>query len=143
MTGTNKKERQPLGRLVDALVEDILAASDEEILAEEAAAGADPAKTADAMQALFERSVLLSNKDKMRRAKAGATAARQVSVVPTVTGTADARERLRRVLASRPADVPLTLAARNESELSDEDVLGMLQDLEELGITLPANKTGG
>jgi hypothetical protein len=30
--------------------------------------------------------------------------------------------------------VKLTLAARNENELSDVDVLGMLQDLEELGI---------
>jgi hypothetical protein len=140
MTGNNNRERQPLSRLVEALVEDILAASDEEILAEEAEAGTDPAKTAAAMQALFEKSVLLSNKDKMRRAKAGAEAARHVLVVPTATVVANPREHLRRVLASRPAGVPITLAARNESELSDEDVLGMLQDLEELGITLPQDK---
>jgi hypothetical protein len=143
MTGNNKKERQPLSRLVEALVEDILAASEEDILAEEAEAGADPAKTADAMQALFEKSVLLSNKDKMRRAKAGADAARYVVVVPMATAAANPREYLRRVLASRPSGVPITLAARNESELSDEDVLGMLQDLEELGITLPKDTTGG
>jgi hypothetical protein len=143
MTGNNKKERQPLSRLVEALVEDILAASEEDILAEEAEAGADPAKTADAMQALFEKSVLLSNKDKMRRAKAGADAARYVVVVPMATAAANPREYLRRVLASRPSGVPITLAARNESELSDEDVLGMLQDLEELAITLPKDTTGG
>jgi hypothetical protein len=143
MTGNNKKERQPLSRLVEALVEDILAASEEDILAEEAEAGADPAKTADAMQALFEKSVLLSNKDKRRRAKAGADAARYVVVVPMATAAANPREYLRRVLASRPSGVPITLAARNESELSDEDVLGMLQDLEELGITLPKDTTGG
>ena len=42
-----------------------------------------------------------------------------------------------RALAACPPNVRLTLAARNESELSDGDVLGMLQDLEELGLVTP------
>ena len=37
----------------------------------------------------------------------------------------------------------LTLAARNENELSDADVLGMLQDLEELGIIRPDDESAG
>ena len=56
---------------------------------------------------------------------------------------ANARERLRRVLASCPPDMKLTLAARNENELSDADVLGMLQDLEELGIIRPDDESAG
>jgi hypothetical protein len=55
----------------------------------------------------------------------------------------DVRGRLRRVLASCPPDVKLTLAARNESELSDADVLGMLQDLEELGIVMSDDESAG
>jgi hypothetical protein len=51
------------------------------------------------------------------------------------------RERLRRVLASCPPDTKLTLAARNEDDLSDADVLGMLQDLEELGIIVPSDES--
>jgi hypothetical protein len=38
--------------------------------------------------------------------------------------------------------VRLTLAARNEYELSEADVLGMLLDLEELGIVAPEDSSG-
>jgi hypothetical protein len=56
---------------------------------------------------------------------------------PKIVSMANVRDRLRRALATCPPDVKLTLAARNENELSDADVLGMLQDLEELGIVAP------
>ena len=46
------------------------------------------------------------------------------------------------MLASCPPHVRLTLAARNEDELSDADVLGMLLDLEELGIVAPEDSSG-
>lgn len=58
MTGTDKKGRAALSRLADALVEDVLAASDHEILAEFAESHGDPAKDAADMRALFERTVL-------------------------------------------------------------------------------------
>lgn len=56
---------------------------------------------------------------------------------------AEARQRLRRILASGTADVKLTLAARKEDELSDSDVLGMLEDLQELGAMSPDDDKGG
>ena len=142
MTGTKNNERQPLGRLVDALVEDILAASDEDILAEESDSSADIATTVANMKALFEKSILLANKHKMQRAQLGA-AARHTSVAPMKWEAAPAREWLRSLGASHPANVSLTLAARNERELSDEDIMGILQDLEELGIPFPGKKIGG
>lgn len=43
----------------------------------------------------------------------------------------------------RPPDIKLTLAARNENELSDADVQGMLQDLEELGLVVSDEQSGG
>jgi hypothetical protein len=137
MTDTDKKARESLGGLVDVLVEDVLAASDEEILAEFTEAHGDPAKNSAEMRALFEKSVLKANKDHLRAAKAGLAASRALVPTAKVVSLSDARERLRRVLASCPPDVKVTVAARNESELSDADVLGMLQDLEELGIITP------
>ena len=71
MTGANKKEREALSRLADVLIEDVLAATDQEVLAEFLEAQGDPAKNADAMRALFETSVQKANKDRLRAAQAG------------------------------------------------------------------------
>jgi hypothetical protein len=142
MTGTKKERRTALARLADALIEDVLATPDQELLAEFSDARGDPAKNADAMRALFEKSVLKSNKDRLRAAQAGLAASRAHSGPARIFNMQNARERLRRVLASCPRDVKITLAARNENELSDADVLGMLQDLDELGIVAPDDDGG-
>jgi hypothetical protein len=143
MTDTDKKAREALGRLVDVLVEDVLDASDEEILAEFAETHGDTAKNSAEMRALFEKSVLKANKDRLRAAKAGLAVSRAAAPAPKIVNIENARERLRRVLAACPPDMKLTLAARNENELSDADVLGMLQDLEELGIVPPDDESAG
>ena len=143
MTGTNKKEREALSRLADVLIEDVLAASDQEILAEFVEAQGDPANNAAAMRALFETSVQKANKQGLRAAQAGLAASRRRPVTPKIDNMQNVRERLRRVLASCPPQTKLTLAARNEDELSDDDVLGMLQDLEELGIVAPGDESDG
>ena len=143
MTNTDKKGREALGRLVDVLVEDVLAASDEEILAEFVETHGDPAKNSAEMRALFEKSVLKANKDRLHAAKAGLAASRAAPPASKIVSMENVRERLRRVLASCPPDVKLTLAARNENELSDADVLGMLQDLEELGIITSDDESAG
>jgi hypothetical protein len=139
----DKKGRKVLSRLVDVLIEDVLAASDEEVLAEFAATHGDPTNNAAEMRALFEKSVLKANKDRLRTAKAGLAASRAAAPASKIVSMENVRARLRRVLASCPPDVKLTLAARNENELSDMDVLGMLQDLEELGIITSDDESGG
>jgi type IV secretory pathway VirJ component len=129
--------------LVDTLVEDVLATSDQEILAEFVEMKNNPAQNTEAMHALFEKSVVKSNKSRLRDAKAG-LAADRAAIAPTkIVNIANVRDRLRRALAACPPDVKLTLAARNESELSDADVQGMLQDLEELGIVVPDEQSDG
>ena len=138
MTGTNKKAV----RLADALVEDILSTPDREILAEFSDLNGDPRKNSDAMRALFEKSVLKVRKARLYAAQADVAADRITSSTRKVASTQDARGRLRRVLASCPPHVRLTLAARNEDELSDADVLGMLLDLEEFGIVAPEDSSG-
>ena len=142
MTGPDKEGREELARLVDVLVEDLLATSDQEIVAEFIEEKGDPAKNADIMRALFEKSVLKSNKDRLHAARAGLEADRAAPVTAKIVSMANIRGRLRRTLAACPPEVKLTLAARNENELSDTDVLGMLQDLEELGIVAPDDESG-
>ena len=141
MTDTDRKGRKALGRLADVLIEDVLAASDEEILAEFAETRGDPAKNSAEMRALFESSVLKANKGRQHAAKAGLAASRAPAPAAKVVSMTNVRERLRRALASCPPDVKVTLAARNEVELSDADILGMLQDLEELGVITPDDES--
>jgi hypothetical protein len=142
MTGPDKKGREALARLADVLAEDLMAASDQEIIAEFIDEHGDPAKNADAMRALFEKSVLKSNKDRLYAARAGLEADQAASISAKIVSVANVRGRLKRTLAACPPEVKLTLAARNENELSDADVLGMLQDLEELGIVAPDDESG-
>lgn len=136
MTGKGDKERIALSRLANALTDDILSASDDDILAELREAGEDPARNADDMRGLFEKTVLLANKKRLNAAKAGAASVREVFPAP-VSSAADigaARARLRQIIEAPCGTHKVTLAARKESEMSDSDVLGMLDDLVELGI---------
>lgn len=136
MTGKNDKADRPIGRLADALVEDILNMSDEEVLAEFRDDGGDPERHAAEMRSMFENSLLVANKARMAAAKAGAAASRRTARLPaaSVLDMEGARARLRSVL-ERANTVPgLTLAARNEDELSDRDVLGLLEEMAELGL---------
>ena len=141
MTVDDKKERSTLERLVDLSVEDILDASDAEILAEFKQTHGDPAKNAADMRALFEKSLLVMNKSKLKAARYGLAASKVGQPNARVLNISDARERLRRTLAACPPEMKLTLAARKESELSDGDVVGMLQDFEELGVLPPDEST--
>jgi hypothetical protein len=138
MTDARKKAL----RLADALVEDILSTPDRDVLAEYADLKGDPKKNSDAMRALFEMSVLKVRKSRLHAAQAAVAADRLSSPTSKVTNIDDARGRLRRLLASCPPQVKLTLAARNEDELSDADVLGMLLDLKELGFAAPEDSSG-
>ena len=145
MTGKGKKERVALDRLADVLVDDILSASNEDILAEFREACGDPNQNAAEMRTLFERSVLASNKKRLAAAKVAATANRRSSTVSAATpiDMAAARARLRAVVDTPGLPQKVTLAARKENELSDADILGMLEDLRELGVLPPDDNQDG
>lgn len=143
MTGGKKKASDALDRLAAALFEDLDATSDKDILAEFVEDGGDPIKLAAEMTALFERTLLESNKSRLLAAKAGAARARAAILPSSPTDMTVARHRLRSVLQSLPETERLTLAARKESEMSDTDVASLLEDLRALGITVPDDSTGG
>jgi len=128
MTDENKKARE---RLDEVFVEDILDASDKDILAEFVERGGDVSKNTAEMRALFQKAILVANKKRMQAARSALAAdngRREGSVLVDIT---KARSRLRGIL-EQAKDDKLTLAARKESELSDADVLSMLEDYDEL-----------
>ncbi|MEQ1712365.1 MAG: hypothetical protein ABL908_13325 [Hyphomicrobium sp.] len=144
MTGKKSKAHDALNRLADALVDDILSASDEDMLAEFRAAGGDPDRHAAEMRALFERSVVAANKSKMLAAKSGAARARSATASSAAPiDIAKARQLLRGVLDRPAASASLTMAARKESELSDADILGLLDDLRALGVLPSGDDNNG
>jgi hypothetical protein len=92
-----------------------------------------PEENAARMRALFERTVLLANKVRLQAAQAGAVASKASSPTSPIP-ICEARARLRQVLDAHAHDKSFTLAARKESELSDVDVLDMLEVMRELGL---------
>lgn len=131
------KEQQALDRLADALVDDVFNASDEEIMAERAEMknGEEDAR----LKAFFEQALLIANKSRLAAAKAGAAANRDpiLRAPAPVVDVAAARERIRALVKAGDQSHPVTLAARNENELSDADILNMYEDLVELGVVPP------
>jgi hypothetical protein len=131
---TERKEAQKaLHGLRQAMAEDIAEASDEEILTQFAEDFGSPEENAARMRALFEKSVMLANKGRLQAARASAAAGKASSATSPIP-IGEARARLRRVLDAHAHDKSFTLAARKESELSDADVLDMLEAMRELGL---------
>ena len=141
MTQDRKRQQGPIRLLVDLLAEDILAASDAEILAEMREDGDDPDRAASDMRGLFERALILSNKSRLATARAAVAAERQSHGATPIVNIAGARRQLRDALTRK--DLPLTMAARNENELSDADVVGLVQNMRELGILPPDDESDG
>ena len=131
MTEDRGSKQRALDRLADALVDDILNASPEEILAEfqEDHGGVEHHVTE--MRALIEKGVARANKRRLAAAKAGAASGRAPSkkaAAPIDTNEA------RRLLSTVTPEQKLTLAARKESEQSDDDLLSMIENIRDLGV---------
>ena len=136
MSDKDENARKALERLDEAFVEDILETSDREILAEFQKHHGNPAHYAGTMRARFENTVLRANKSRLTAARAAlnATASSPGQAVAKVIDIAEARRKLRGILSSGTAAGKLTMAARNENELSDADILTMIANLRELGL---------
>ena len=133
MTGSKQSDRKSMENLSKLLAEDIMSTSDEDLLAEFSECGGDPNAEAKRLRALFEASIVKANKSRLASARAGAMANRNASRFRTACTPQNARQRLRSILGQPGIPSRLTLAARKENELSDADVLGMLEDLQDLG----------
>lgn len=142
MTGKPQSDQDALNRLADALVEDLLEVSDQDILAEVREDNDDPAAIAASMRAMFEKTVASAGKARLAAAKSALVRDRQRPAVVITLDPAEARRRLERIIANDPETArKLTLAARKGEGLSDSDVLSMLEDFEELEVQPPPDQT--
>ncbi len=125
------------GRLMAALGDDLLGASDAEVLA-----AVDTPAEAEAMAAQVRRMLLGTAKDfRQRRLRAAATEYRrrvqalQMRWVDLPALADDRRQLLSHVFAAQPAmrDVMVTVQHRSFKELTDADVASCLVQLAELG----------
>jgi hypothetical protein len=145
MTNPADNAKDALDRLKAALIHDILTASDESILAEARQDGLDPRAVAAGVRAVFEKTVAAGNKAALAAAKAAVAADRRRSATVVPFDPAAGRRRLARLLEQNPDTArTLTIAARKgrSGEFSDEEVQGLLEDFEDLGIT-PREEPGG
>lgn len=145
MTGPKNSDRAALDRLADALVEDVLNASDADIVAEAKEDGVDLAAEAAAGRAIFEKARAIKAKGRLAAAKKAVAADRQPGGAQIVKlDPIKARRLLDSVLDKNPGVAgQMTLAARKGVHRSDEDVQSMLEDLAELGlVSLDDGKEG-
>jgi hypothetical protein len=138
------KAQEALDSVAEKLAEDVLNATDAEILAEAKEDGRDIAAEAASSRAIFARALAAQGKRRMAAARA-AIDARAATPAPTARQLSP--EQARQLLARALRDVPetsakLTMAARKGQDLSDEDVYGMLDDLTDLGL-LPVPEGNG
>ncbi len=143
MTTNSNDARDALRRLADALAEDVLSAPDSEILEEAAEIHGDPAKLAADMLKLFEQTMSEQGKERLAAAREAVLADRRQPAAVVRLPPAEARRRLQQLIAADPETArKLTVAARKGEGLSDDDVQSMLEDFEELGVTLPGDTEG-
>ncbi|MGE4403690.1 MAG: hypothetical protein AB7F61_18720 [Desulfobulbus sp.] len=134
--------RKKLDRLTDALVDDILQTPDAEIFSETVAEGKSVQAEVDRMRTLLKGAEILIAKNRLVAAKEAV--ARQKETDQKTKGKvvqlspAGARQALASVLQRHPESAQeFTLAARKGKDLSDSDVMSMLEDLRELGLYAP------
>jgi hypothetical protein len=129
MTGRKKSDRSALDRLADALVEDILSASDGELMSEVGRGDVDGAAAA---RAAFNRAAATSGKRRLASAKTGGHGLRQLPPNFRTLDPKTARLRLDELIARHPETASkLTPASHKGEKLSDEDVYGMLERFQE------------
>src|SRR5262245_6811711 len=144
MTDKKKADREALMRLADAMDEDIFNASDKELFAEAAVDNEGLEEIAAAMRNLFDKTESETGKAKMTAARDALDELKRRRPVRVFhLDAVVARRRLQQALVDNPDTArKLTLAARKGEKLSDDDVIGIVEDLEEMGILPPVDKDG-
>ena len=133
------RQNKSADEFLDALLDDIQSLTDEEMLAEPSIRGENTKQVADHIRAILQQSQRSAASRKLEIAK---EYLRQTVAEPrkrySTLSIADARKLLERVLFQKDSGMSrLTFAGRNVTDLSDEDVFSLLDDLDELGILRP------
>lgn len=143
MTSTSATNR--LEELLDDLVSDLMATSDDELLDE---AEQEPGGVATAVAgatAAIDAAITASGR-RLRedvRARAAARGSCSATVAPVevkILPFADKKRLFDRLIADRRVTEKLTLAARNGDAMTEEELDGLLDDLARLGFDFDGDK---
>lgn len=134
----SKDHREELDRLASAMVDDLLATPDQQLLAElgeadvEAILAAGRDILAGARRKAGKATLAQARKDIAREAAKPSGHRRRLA--PDV-----ARRRLSRIVATASTDSRITLAARAGKGVPDEDLDGLVEDADDLGFNIEAD----
>lgn len=131
--------RQKLGRVADALAQETLEASDEEFLAGLKAENARVEDLARVAKEAITVGIAAHDKNKLAARRAAFEAARKARETAPRRRFRLTAEQKRQAVARFAAKDPalkarVTMAARSETDLSESDLDGFLEDLYELGV---------
>ncbi len=138
--------REMLNRLADELVSDVISTSDADILSEASEDYGSPEVAADHVRSILKNAQqqvakqrLVAAREAVNQFKDNEKCAKVISLDPV-----RARRALEKTLLAHPESTrELTIAARKGSDLSDSDVLSMLEDLRDLGLYDPDSDCEG
>lgn len=136
MTGKSNNYHEKLERLAAALIEDILSATDQEVLDDAREHYGDPRAAADTVRAIFQQAKLKAGKAKLETARRDLDSQRANATRAAMSLDMAKARQLVAKYAANDSDVHgrLTMAARKAEELSDQDIRGIIDDMIELGI---------
>lgn len=134
--GIKRVNEMQLWRLADALMEDILTASDGDILGEIEEDGTAASVQSDAAADLAAARSRLG-KARLAAARRAVSAERKIKPRRARADPAQARRRLTRaIVSSSEGSSRFTLAAREGEAVPDEDLESLIEDATDLGINL-------
>ncbi len=128
---------EKLLRLTDALLEDLLATPDEELLAELEQWGLSVADVEAQAKVDFEAAMARIGREKLVAAQKAVAAQPRQTGRSRPVNIASARKRLAHTFSDRSSTkARVTLAARLGQDMPDEDIEGLIEDAADLGINL-------
>lgn len=128
----NRKTKLPIS-VADAFAEDILDLSDDEVMSEAQEKYGDVELEISNTRNIFNSAAMKSKKSKLAAARQHLDSNRNQNN-PTNILSLSIRDKKKLITQAKQSVDSLTLAARNEEEMSKSDTDGILQDLIDLGV---------
>jgi DNA anti-recombination protein RmuC len=119
--------------IAEMIMNDVLATSDEAILAETVEDGLDPAAKASELRSSALARIRQAKRERLTRARESYEKKSQVLTASTRPPLTEIKRRIQRAIQDGVAN-RLSLAFRNGQTLSDSDWEGLWDDMEEMGI---------
>ena len=136
MTKNSHKSTTELECISEMVVDDIMHALDEEIIAEAKARLGDASKACNEVVNVIERAILTGNKAKLMNARAELNSRSNSSESKILQFTLQKKKQILNQFSASDAQLKqkITMAARNGDGASENDINGIIDDLLELGL---------